>query len=739
MTTLKHLFAESFVPLVALLVLIVGAALYVDQHAEALARAYEVIVVSADVSGGDADEISEGAAHEAGSGAVADPSLDRPSVARARAASRAGDQESAMAIVSHELSATPDDPALLNEFAVYAIRAGQFTKAVENLDKAITARPDYARALFNRAVAQTKLDHQAEARAGYVRVLELDPNYFEATLNLGYLLLDLGELDTAIATLRRATKLGGNEGKARAFQGLGLALSRDGQREPALAAYEHAIEYRPGYLLPRVNQALLLMGTGTSKDRARAEAILEQTVTLQPDFAPAWFLRGRLASASDDQQAALELYARAATLDPTFFKARYNHGLLALRLGRPEAQQIFARLTVDFPKRAEPLFNLGRIAYRTERYEEATKFYSKAIALREGRYPEAKLNLAITLRADHKLDQALAVLDELIALDRNNAAAHLNRGLVLKSLGEDTAARSAFEQAAAVKPNYATAFYNLGKLDSQLGDHKAAAADYRDALAADSKHAKSALNLGVELGALGDSDGAVSAFRQAITIAPRYGAAWSNLGRALRKKKDYQGAGDALQRVIDIEPDNVRARDRLGIIYSKLGQPELALREFNEVLDREPQRTTTRYNLTIQLGRLDRVDEQARELERVLKLKPTHRKAALALARLHLDRGEALSAIDVLERQSAAEHPKVRVLTTLTRAQLMAGDRRAANETLARARSLYPDDPNTLAVAAEVALDGLRTAEARALYRRSARIDPNNYEVLRLRARLGGG
>lgn len=704
MTRIGRALKESFIPLFLLLVAILGATVYVDSRAEEAAQELTVVQLTPSAGRWSAELVGEDGMAEGSEAAAADPEAVTPELEAARALARKGDRKGAEEAVRAAMDGSADDAVRWNEVGVYALQREDTAAALEALDRAVAADPRYFRAHYNRGVAHAKAGDPAAARADYEAALAIRPQHYESSYNLGLLMLDRGDVEGAVRWLKRAVELGGGPARARSWFSLGRALARGKQRDEAIAAYERAIEYQPAYPLPRYNQAVLFAEDGTPVALAKANALLQQTLTLQPDFAPAWFLRGVLLSRAGNDAGALEAYETAARFDARFWKARYNAGVVALRLGRTaQADQVFSRLAADFPERPEAWFNLGRVGYRREDFETARGHYEKAIELSHGVYPEAQLNLGLVLRALEDYDGAMVQFDGLLAADPENAAAWLNRGLVLQHRKQWDEARAAFLRAAELREGYAGAWYNLGKLESKLKRHQEASEAYARALEADAKHLKAAVNLGIERGALKDDDGAVAAFRRAIEIAPDYGPAYFNLGLALRRQGTLQEALTAYQKVLDLDPESVAARQNLGVCYARLGQSELAARMFNEALDIDPSLVLVRYNLSIQYKKQEMLDEAEVELRRVLKLKPDYPRAVTSLAGLLSERGKHAEVVALIAPKAAAGSAFSAQLTYLGQANLALGRLAPARDAFAAALERKKENLTALLGLAEVA------------------------------------
>ena len=79
-------------------------------------------------------------------------------------------------------------PTLLRT-AQDALNRNDFASAADALKQAVEAQPAFTAAWFNLGYAYTALHKYEEAIASYRKALELEPNLFEARLNLGILLI----------------------------------------------------------------------------------------------------------------------------------------------------------------------------------------------------------------------------------------------------------------------------------------------------------------------------------------------------------------------------------------------------------------------------------------------------------------------------------------------------------------------------------------------------------------------
>lgn len=79
-------------------------------------------------------------------------------------------------------------------------------------------------------------------------------------------------------------------------------------------------------------------------------------------------------------------------------------------------------------------------------------------------YPGPYVNLAIVYMHEDRNDDAMQALDSALKLDRKNAAAHDQMGILLRREGRFGEAEQAYRRAIEADPDYLIAYYNLGVL-----------------------------------------------------------------------------------------------------------------------------------------------------------------------------------------------------------------------------------------------------------------------------------
>lgn len=225
---------------------------------------------------------------------------------------------------------------------------------------------------------------------------------------------------------------------ARAHNGLGQVLYREGRLAEARQAYERALEIEPDFYHAQFNLGLLLADLG------EAHAALERfacAARLQPSLAQP---RDQMAEVHNDLGNALAEEGRRAegvahlrralALRPDFALAHYNLARLLALEGDPD----------------------GAIAHNRA-----------ALAL-DPTQALAHSNLGTLLQSQGRLDEAITSYRRALEIDPRTVEARNNLGLALAAQGRPEEARREFREALRIAPDFALARENLAELEAAL-------------------------------------------------------------------------------------------------------------------------------------------------------------------------------------------------------------------------------------------------------------------------------
>ncbi len=264
---------------------------------------------------------------------------------------------------------------------------------------------------------------------------------------------------------------------------------------------------------------------------------------------------------------------------------------------------------------------LGLCAFQASRVDEAKKYLNGALALRPvqidfflnyaallinaGDHSAAlsvcdsglqhspnALNLryyrAVCLSAISRHEEAIQVLDQLIAQEKLNPDWLCERGVALGKVGRYREAVNDFRSAMRRGARSPAIPYNLSKALFELGAMKDALEQIDLALAIVPQDALIHSQRGCILAELGAFDDAIKAHRLAVSLAPHRSDLYLNLSAALNGAGHFAEALIAADAAVNCDPQNSDAMTNRGNALRSLSRNEEAIEAFNAALAISP-------------------------------------------------------------------------------------------------------------------------------------------------------
>lgn len=154
---------------------------------------------------------------------------------------------------------------------------GRFEEAIANYDKALELNPDYYQAWYNHGYILDEVGRQEEAIASYDKSIESKPDFQEAWHNRGLLLDNLGHHEEALKSHDMALKLKPDDYET--FYNRGISLHKLERYEQEIASYDKAIELKPDYANAWFNKACVY---GFKGDADQTIENLAKAIELDP-------------------------------------------------------------------------------------------------------------------------------------------------------------------------------------------------------------------------------------------------------------------------------------------------------------------------------------------------------------------------------------------------------------------------------------------------------------------------
>jgi protein O-GlcNAc transferase len=163
--------------------------------------------------------------------------------------------------------------------------------------------------------------------------------------------------------------------------------------------------------------------------------------------------------------------------------------------------------------------------------------------------------LGLVVFAEKQNSQAIELIQQAIALSRDNAQYHGSLGLVFFGDGQIADAIAAYQRSLSLEPDSADIHYNLAiayRADNQILE---AMASYRAALAQRPRFPEAMNSLGHLLLKLGRVDEAASAYSAALAMKPEFVEARNNLGVTMKDMGRLDESIACLEIALDYQPD----------------------------------------------------------------------------------------------------------------------------------------------------------------------------------------
>ena len=149
----------------------------------------------------------------------------------------------------------PDDSLLFNIRGACYAGLGQLNIAVQSYKKALSIKPDYAKAHYNLGGALQELDKLHDSAKSYKNAIVFEPENAQAYNNLAIVLRELNQLEEAEASCRKAIVL--DPEYAEAHSCLSIILYANGDLNSALESIKKAYSINPKLKIIKLLLAVL--------------------------------------------------------------------------------------------------------------------------------------------------------------------------------------------------------------------------------------------------------------------------------------------------------------------------------------------------------------------------------------------------------------------------------------------------------------------------------------------------
>ena len=231
-------------------------------------------------------------------------------------------------------------------------------------------------------------------------------------------------------------------------------------------------------------------------------------------------------------------------------------------------------------------------------------------------------NKAIEEHQNNNLIEAKKLYLEVLTLQPNNYAAHLNLGVILQMSGELNNAKISFQESIKCNPKIVEAYINLGGINYKLNELDEAEENYNKAIDLEPDYFKTYFNLGVVLAASEKFDQAMFNYNKAIKLKPDFAESYNNLAIIFQKLKQPSEAIKNFKKAIEIKSDYTEVYFNLGNLYSDLEKTNEAQTCYEQVIRLNQNFPEAYFKLGILFNNINKLDEALQSYKKAIELNP---------------------------------------------------------------------------------------------------------------------
>lgn len=274
-----------------------------------------------------------------------------------------------------------------------------------------------------------------------------------------------------------------NPRDAEALHSLGVLCAQQEKFSEAIHYLELAIQEEPNHFIFYLHLANILKIT---KQWERAITVLQNLLTLSPDYAPALNNIGNVYYEMGKMDAAVDSYRQAIEKKSDYIDAYYNLALSLTKKNKlDEAVSAYQALLSRAPAHFAARFHLASVFMRQNRIKESIEAFLIVEEVKP-HHVETQLNLAACYTKQGKIDEA----------------------------------KIHYTKALAIHPDDIDILFNLGTITMQQGDMDNAIRYYQRTLKLNADHFAAHNNVGIAFLARNHVDFALVHFKEALRLQP---------------------------------------------------------------------------------------------------------------------------------------------------------------------------------------------------------------------------
>lgn len=532
---------------------------------------------------------------------------------------RAGAYSKAEFVLNRALKLKPDSADTLQLLAQVYSNESRPLDALDLLVRAHKIAPENTEVIFLMARVSMSQNYYEDAIPLLESGLAIAPQRSDLLAALGESYFMAGKVDKAIEKFQKLIEL---DPSARSYVFLGISYRHLGRFDEAKRYFEAGLKLDPHNSACLYNLGFIAERQG---DSAQAEAMFQQSLRANPDFAAALLELANLRVVSKKYSEAAELLRKYVAVSHNPATGYYKLSMVERNLHQTEAAdrdlKVFQTLSKDAPTGPYPYEHLfdyldtrAKLAPQAQNQSDITQLQEEI-----SKHPNQPEDLYLLAEAYLKSGKISEAKDTIAQLDKLSAGDYrtLNGvGVLLARYHQYDDAIQHFRDALQANPGsdevifnladatfrkgqYAEALHAAGQVSEQgrkddaylallgdiyahLGDAASAEEIYRDAIARNPDNDQDYLSLALLQLRQHNIAGAKQTLLQGQARIPGSGKILWGLGLASALDGNTAEAGRHFERAVDLLPEWPGSYSTLGVFYFETGQIDKA----KEVLSR---------------------------------------------------------------------------------------------------------------------------------------------------------
>lgn len=523
-------------------------------------------------------------------------------------------------------------------------------KAFEAYTQAITHAPHQPNAYANWGTYLAQQERWAEAETVFLLGIDRCKQDGLLLFNMALTLAKQGKDDQAEQWFRRTVKT--DPSQTQAWLILADTVRDQGHLDEAETYYRKGIEFDPHNADAWQGLGEIMLRTKRYQD---AEKILRKAVTFDPNHAVAWNNLAVALRELEQPDEAVEAFRTALEKDPSMLITWETLAQLFCMYGIwAEAESTLRGAIHHFPQQALLYRNLALAIRQQGRLDEALTIAQKAANL-DPNNPEIQSYLA-ELEAGEGLLEGVEVEESEMPEDPEDPEAWSTWAQHKFMEGRWGEAEQGMNRAIHLQPNNPQLWAILGDILNQQGRPGEAETAYKTALSRDPKHIGAQINLAVAFTQQQKMAEAEQAYRDAIAIDPTILSPWTYLFYMTSQAGEWDKCLALHQEALQHLPESPEIWFSYGYQLARLRRMEEAESVLKQGLLHAPDHLQMRTTLGDVLFHLDKREESAQTFRQVTEQDPENVGAWLKLATVEMKSMKLVEADDAY-RHAIALHP----------------------------------------------------------------------------------